>query len=684
MKEDPISSVVSSEILSLLEEYISGERGKENVIQISQFDRIQASRGWYDAAGYIQEILKRAGFQNALIERFPSDGEVKYGTWTPPMGWNGEEGELWMVEPKNKKLADFHEIATSLVKGSRTADITAEVVFVGTGEDEKDYSGKEVKGKIVLAEGYAGKVHREAVLKRGAAGVVTFIGGKNRLEYPDLVPYQGLWLKKKENKKATFGFTLSRRTAESLLPLIDKGERIKFHARVKGVNYGSEIGVMSAGIPGKKRGEEVLLLAHLDHYKPGANDNASGSAAILEIACTLKDLIRRGKLPQPERALRFLWVSEWYGTVPWLIKNKAILKRTIAAINLDMVGGDLVKTNSYFYFTRTPDSLPSFINDLIENVTDYVARKEIYAPTGSRHPFHYRDLRYKGGSDHWILCDAGVGVPAVMLGHPDPFHHTAQDSPDRIDPSEMKRVSLIGGASAAFIAWCREADLMNLAHLVFSKGIGRIAADAAPLFERDHGARGKGKSKKKRNGKRKEREEQVEENLYWDKVNSLIHAIQREKKALESVARLSSHPKTRNQITSLIDQISALSDSFMGLLIRSLKARGAKLDDIKEKRRSRRELQAAKLIPCRTKLLSSPLAPGYLREVFGGDEEFKALKISPESDIGWEICNFANGQRNLLEIRDAISAEYHPVSVDDVKSMLSLLEAASLISFKKK
>jgi hypothetical protein len=672
MKEDPIQSVVSSEILSLLEENISGERSKEHVVQITQFDRIQASQGWYDAALYIQKILEEAGFQNALIERFSSDGEIRYDTWTPPMGWSAEHGELWMVEPTKKKLADFQEVATSLVKGSKTADIMAEVIWVGDGEDEKDYSEKKVKGKIVLAEGYAGKVHREAVLKRGAAGVVTFLGGKNRLEYPDLVPYQGLWLKKKENKKATFGFTISRREAESILSLIDKGERVKFHARVKGVNYGSEIGVMSAAIPGKKSQEEVLLLAHLDHYKPGANDNASGSAAILEIACTLKRLIDRGKLPQPKRTLRFLWVSEWYGTVPWLKNNEALLKKTIAGINFDMVGGDLVKTNSYFYFTRTPDSLPSFINDLIENVTDYVARKEIRAPTGSRYPFHYRDCRYKGGSDHWILCDAGVGVPAVMLGHPDPFHHAAQDSPDRIDPSEMKRVSIIGGASASFIAWCREADLLNLAHLVFSRGMGRMAADAAPMIEKEKDKRGKDKAKKKEKGKGR------------GKINKLLHSIEREKKALESVARLSNLSKTKNEIQSLIDQCSALSDSFMGLLLHSLKAHGVKLEDLKDRPRSRKELQAAKLIPCRTKLFSTPLAPGYLREVFGGDEEFKALKVSPESDIGWEICNFADGQRNLLEISDAISAEYHPVSVDDVKSMLSLLEAASLISFKKK
>ncbi len=678
MKEKYIPSVVRSEILSLLEENISGERGKEHVIQLSQFDRIQASQGWYDAAQYIRKVLEEAGFRNVLLERFPSDGEILYDTWIPPMGWSAEYGELWMVKPSKKKLADFHEVAASLVKGSKTSDIIVEVIYVGTGEEEKDYAGKNIKRKIVLAEGYAGKVHREAVLKRGAAGIVTFMGGKNRLEYPDLVPYQGLWLKKSENKKATFGFTISRREAETILSLIDKGERIKFHARVKGVNYGSEIGVMSAVIRGKKSDEEALLLAHLDHYKPGANDNASGSAAILEIACTLNKLIDQGKLSQPNRTLRFLWVSEWYGTVPWIKDNGKILKKTIAGINFDMVGGDLVKTNSFFYFTRTPDSLPSFMNDLIEDVTSYVAQKEIFSPTGSKYPFHYRDYRYKGGSDHWILCDARVGVPAVMLGHPDPFHHTAQDSPDRIDPSEMKRVSIIGGAAASFLACCQEEDLINLAHLVFSRGMGRIAADAAPIRKKEKEKREKDKAKIK------EKAEQSEEHLYRERINKLLHTIEREKKALESVAALSKLPKTQKQIKFLIDQCAALSDSYISILMHSLEAQGMKLKDLAEQKRSRKEQQAAKIIPCRTRLFSTPLAPGYLREVLGGDEEFKELKISPESDIGWEVCNFADGKRNLLEIRDAVSAEFQPVSVDDVKGMLSLLETVSLITFKKK
>jgi hypothetical protein len=252
----------------------------------------------------------------------------------------------------------------------------------------------------------------------------------------------------------------------------------------------------------------------------------------------------------------------------------------------------------------------------------------------------------------------------------------------------MKRVSIIGGASAAFIAWCREPDLMNLAHLVFSKAMGRIAADAVFINYQEEKKRisGKDTDKKKGKGKDRNRDKGKQEDilLFREKINKLKYSIEREKKALESIARLSHAKKTKDYIRSLIDQCVLQSDAYMNTLICSFEARGSRRKDLLKQRRSRKEQLAVQIVPCRTELFSTPLSYGYLKEVLGGEKEFKALRISPESDIGWEICNFADGQRNLLEIRDAISAEYRPVSVDDIKAMLSLLETASLISFQKK
>ena len=51
---------------------------------------------------------------------------------------------------------------------SRTTHATAELVDVGAGASDKDYAGREVKGRVVLASGSLASVVREAVWKRGA------------------------------------------------------------------------------------------------------------------------------------------------------------------------------------------------------------------------------------------------------------------------------------------------------------------------------------------------------------------------------------------------------------------------------------------------------------------------------------------------------------------------------------
>jgi len=84
---------------------------------------------------------------------------------------------------------------------------------------------------------------------------------------------------------------------------------------------------------------EIVYSCHLDHEKPGANDNASGCAANLEIARTLKLLIDAKRIPPPARTIRFIWPSEMTGTIAYLTKYPEIAGRIRAAIHLDMVGG---------------------------------------------------------------------------------------------------------------------------------------------------------------------------------------------------------------------------------------------------------------------------------------------------------------------------------------------------------
>ncbi len=57
--------------------------------------------------------------------------------------------------------------------------------------------------------------------------------------------------------------------------------------------------MVTATIPGadaKLKGEEIAFSCHLDHQRPGANDNASGCVTILEVARTLQKLIGEGEI----------------------------------------------------------------------------------------------------------------------------------------------------------------------------------------------------------------------------------------------------------------------------------------------------------------------------------------------------------------------------------------------------
>jgi hypothetical protein len=64
--------------------------------------------------------------------------------------------------------------------------------------------------------------------------------------------------------------------------------------------------------------------------------------------------------------------------------------------------------------------------------------------------------------------------------------------------------------------------------------------------------------------------------------------------------------------------------------------------------------------------IATPKLLGY-EGLWGGGEEY-----------AYEVLNFANGQRNAQQIRDAVSAEYGPVSLELVVEYLKALEGISV------
>ncbi len=70
-------------------------------------------------------------------------------------------------------LGDWSTDPIRLADYSHSADVEAPLIDVGAGTADADYAGKDVRGKIVLADGVLSTVQRMAVVKYGAAGIVS-------------------------------------------------------------------------------------------------------------------------------------------------------------------------------------------------------------------------------------------------------------------------------------------------------------------------------------------------------------------------------------------------------------------------------------------------------------------------------------------------------------------------------
>jgi peptidase M28-like protein len=437
--------------------------------------------------------LKAAHIQSAQ-EQFVSDGAKKYGTMVSPMGWDMRGGELW-IEPaagSNEapvRLCRYADVPMCVASYSKGGEWSGELVDVGRGTQDDDYDGKDVRGKVALAFGYAGQVVRQAVIQRGAVGAVIYPSATDRPSHPDMIRYNGVWPRASELPSTRAAFMVSASQYASLKQRM-RGGPVVVRGRVDADLEPYKLTLVHAYIRGRDQpDEEVLVTAHLDHPKWSANDNASGSAAMLEVARTLATAIDAGKLPAPRRTLHFLWVPEFNGSVayvwghpemrrcgPWDDPRPAPAKTKciVANINMDMVGEDTVKTNPRFYFTRAPDSVPSFLTTLLTDVLGQTREAQLVAVTGTRNTWTPEVVRYTGGSDHDVFL--GLGVPSTMLGHePDWTHHTSEDTADKTDATELRRVGVFAAAAAQWMATAGDSDWKALTALA---GADRAAEDA--------------------------------------------------------------------------------------------------------------------------------------------------------------------------------------------------------------
>ncbi len=403
---------------------------------------------------YISRLAEQYGLSEVKVDFFSSD-EI----------WDPVEAELWLMEPVKKKIAGLEIVPEALASGSRDADVTSEVVYVGAGRDQ-DFKGKSVKGKIVMGSGSVGGIFRTAVSKRKAAGVLgTGSSGVDR-GYPGVSPTQIGWqsIRPQKDEKG-FGFVLSKRQHDEIRSYLDQNKKVVMRARVRTRMLPYKMNVVSAAIPGTDpEAGELLMIAHLFERiaTPGANDNCSGVATILEVGRTLAKLISRGILDPPRRTIRFLWVPEIGGTREFLYKYPELQDKLMAVINFDMTGANLKTTDAYLRVKQTPDSCPSFLNDLLANLLLFVDQTFIRTEWGANSQFNYRLCPYISGSDHTVFLVAGI--PAMQFNYySDNFYHSSEDRSKHVDPTEMKRVGFMASAGSYYLATANAKEAKDLA-----------------------------------------------------------------------------------------------------------------------------------------------------------------------------------------------------------------------------
>ena len=674
---DP-KTLIPSATLNAIAQHVSGAQARNHVLEMCPFERNRPAEeylsGTYRESLYAEKTAKEYGFSDVHIEKFPLGSKQ----------WDGEMGELWVTEPGPVQLITrYRDIATTLATGSRSADVTAELVYVGQGNSAADYVGKDVKGKIVLTSGAVGAAHNLAVRQFGAEGVVSFFNGTGKpIDRPDQMAWSGITASPDPTVRTTWGFILSLRMGLDLLGRIEKHQKVMVHAKVKAAEYDAPMNVVVATIPGDgSTNEEFHFTAHLFEgvAKQGANDNCGGPATQLEAGRAWIEMIKDGTLPKPKRTIRFLWLPEISGTTAYLRAHPDMGQHVVASISTDMVGANQTINHNSLHLNQTMYSIPSVLNDVARQFFEYVGetnreklhnRRNGYAfqnpildPSGTRDPFNYNIEKFYGSSDHQVHLDWNPRIPAVQFGNwPDAVYHSSDDAPANQDPTQMKRAAFLMIATGSIFANAGPGDTMAVASVALSYAQQRIGADVrdAMAFVNNSTAA------------------ELNEN-YKEALNVVKWAYWREKIDVRSAGSLAIGDKTA------IAEVNALSDTLatgetadvarVKLAYRSATAR-LKVAYVEVPVLTVAEQAAAKLIPVKKPVDPSAPPAGRGGGAGGGGGQ-AAAPGAPPTLTGYytqEANNFADGTRSMLDVRNAISAEFGPVPVENVVNYFRNLE----------
>ncbi|HEX3744021.1 MAG TPA: M28 family peptidase [Bryobacteraceae bacterium] len=664
-KED--RTLLPHEQMTAIINEVSGERAMHHVLDLVPYQFVRPPseyQGHFRESEVLAKLAKDYGFSNVAIEDYPT-GQ----TYQPVVG------ELWTTTPKSVKIYDIHDIPESLASTNANGDISGELVNVGQGTAQ-DFEGKDLKGKFALslAPGGLGGIYSRAVAA-GAIGVVgiSAIGAGDRAtDYPTEIVSTTV-----NAQPNTAAWAVSPRVARELETMLNRGQQVTIRSLTKSEQVPNKQELVHAEIPGDgSTTQEVAIGGHLfeGYIKQGANDDNSGCALTLEIGRAYLKLIADGKLPRNKRTINFQWVQEISGTNAWFKAHPEKQKVIIGDLNFDMEGLRLTQSRSYWIVHRTPDTFPSYLNDIAQSMMEYIAeitrervryRRDGYgasqpveSPNGSTDAFYIKIDKHYGSSDHVTYMQHGI--PAVIFNTwPDMWYHSSQDTPDKEDPTQYKRAAAVGLGS--LVALSSGTD--EMAARILSENLGRGLARMGESHTKGLGYMADAVDAKT-----------LMEGYKEAKV-AILHQAEVEKGVVKSAGVLwtdvDNGEKKTAAFAPLLDQRAAelLNEAKTAYQLQAMQ-RGV---PAAEPAMTAEEREASDLV-----VESAGRGGGGGRGGGRGRGGANAGPAVPQ-EMNAELAILLGEHKSALEIRDFLSGEFTPLPLADLMAVLHAREAAGAI-----
>lgn len=354
---------------------ISEPRMVETVRRLVGFgQRMYGTPSNHEAAAWLADAFRQAGLEVTVRKDLARD-------WYQPVKWTVE---VKPVEPGGQAV---------------TLATTWPAIFSPAAAGEGDLSAAAASGAVCLTS-----TNPTPETTAGCAAVL-FDGRPSPSGWPTIYRLRGAW--------TIPVFSLSPRESALFREKLTAGAKLRVSFALEARRGHDPADTVVATLPGKDRSRYVLFCAHGDSDSggPGADDNASGVATVLEIARAAAAAVKQGLMPQPAWDIRFAaWGGEMASTREYLAAVATDPSHLEAVINFDQAGFGASKSALYV----EPDDVP--VNSGVIGIVRAVMKDHLGA---QGFPTRAASVKSQGGTDSYVFQNTRVPgatlYPAVTL-----------------------------------------------------------------------------------------------------------------------------------------------------------------------------------------------------------------------------------------------------------------------------